>query len=385
MARIERGTVTHAAKSEDSSRATALDGTALDNEAYVSAEFFDSEVKKIFRATWMLAGFAHEVSDAGDSLPVTIGGIPMILVRGRDGEVRAFHNVCVHRGMPLIDKPCRKRAFITCPYHLWTYDLEGRVRNRPHFFRGGEHDISENGRDDVRLAAIRCDSWHDLVFVNLDGKAEPLADFLRPLTERLQHYDLDALNWSRDVEYDIASNWKLIAENHIDALHIFGVHPALNKFADQATRPCTEAFGHLFFGCYSFPDPEKGRGLGMPYFPGLSAKARQEAPWFYLFPNVMGQVYPDQLLVIQLIPESHERTRERVHFYFVGDAAHDDAFEEGRRQAHETYTSVLAEDIPVCEALQRGRVSEGFTGGVLSPFWDKATFELAERVRERLG
>ncbi len=385
MTGIGRRVLTDATKSDDSSRATALDGTALGNEAYVSAEFFDSEVKKIFRATWMLAGFAHEISDAGDSLPVTIGGIPMILVRGRDGEVRAFHNVCVHRGMPLIDKPCRKQAFITCPYHLWTYDLEGRVRNRPHFFRGGEHDISENGRHDVRLAAIRCDSWHDLVFVNLDGNAEPLAEFLRPLTDRLQHYDLDALNWSHDIDYDIASNWKLIAENHIDALHIFGVHPALNKFADQATRPCTEAFGHLFFGCYSFPDPEKGRGLGMPHFPDLPAKARQEAPWFYLFPNVMGQIYPDQLLVIQLIPESHERTRERVHFYFVGDAAHDGAFEEGRREAHETYTSVLAEDIPVCEALQRGRTSEGFTGGVLSPFWDRATFELAERVRERLG
>ena len=77
--------------------------------------------------------------------------------------------------------------------------------------------------------------------------------------------------------------------------------------------------------------------------------------------------------------------RERVHFYFVGDAAHDGAFEEGRRQAHETYASVLAEDIPVCEALRRGRTSEGFTGGVLSPFRDRATFELAERVRERLG
>ena len=385
MTEIEPRIMTQAPKTEDLSLTKALDGTALGNEAYVSAEVFDQEVRKIFRATWMLAGFVHEVPDAGDILPATISGIPMILVRGRDGEIRAFHNVCIHRGMPLADKPCRRQAFITCPYHLWSYDLEGRVRSRPHFFGGGQHDTSKYGREDVRLEAIRCDSWHDLVFVNLDGRAEPLADFLRPLTDRLSHYDLNSLYWSQDVDYDIASNWKLIAENHIDALHIFGVHPALNKFADQATRPRTEAFGQLFFGCYSFPDPEKGRGLGMPHFPGLSAKASQEAPWFYLFPNVMGQIYPDQLLIIQLIPESHERTRERLQFYFVGDAAHDDAFAEGRRQAFKTFTDVLAEDIPVCEALQRGRVSEGFTGGVLSPFWDKATFELAERVRERLG
>ena len=357
--------------------------TGLTNEAYTSPEYYEEETRKIFRKTWMLVGFKHELKHQGDILPKKIGGIPMILVRDKDDEIRAFHNVCVHRGVRLVNKECSKSKLITCPYHKWTYDLKGRVRSRPHFYGGNKHDITKGGRDDVTLRPIRCETWHDLIFANVSGDAEPLEEYLRPLTSRTAEYDVSKVRHANLLEFESNANWKLIAENHIDALHIFSVHPELNKFANQGSRARTDVVeGSVFYGSYQFPNPEEGRGLGLPHYPGLSKEASEHAPWFYLFPNVMGQFYPDQLLIIQLIPEANNFTRDRLSFYFVGDAADDEEHLEARDKAYKTFWDIMMEDVPICEELQLGRESDGFDGGVMSPYWDTATIELAKLARK---
>jgi choline monooxygenase len=141
----------------------------LPNEAFTSQEFFRLEQRRLFARTWVFAGRAGDMSAAGDVCPVEVAGRPLVLVRDRDGEVRAFHNVCPHRGARLVCEPEHGRAVLTCPYHAWTYGLDGGLRSRPHYHGPDRHDPA--GDDRVSLFRAPCVVWHDWIFVNPDGGA----------------------------------------------------------------------------------------------------------------------------------------------------------------------------------------------------------------------
>ncbi|MBT6511580.1 MAG: Rieske (2Fe-2S) protein, partial [Rhodospirillaceae bacterium] len=122
------------------SRPTGDGGTCLPNACYTDAEWLKLENERLFARTWMYAGCLDQLAQPGDAFPTTIGGKPVLLVHGRDGEIRAFHNVCRHRGAVLVDKPCKGLAALTCPYHAWAYGLDGSLRTRLHFDGAGKHD-----------------------------------------------------------------------------------------------------------------------------------------------------------------------------------------------------------------------------------------------------
>ena len=350
------------------------DTVALDlpEGAYGSESFFVREREAVFRGSWVLAGFGYQIPEPGDARPVTVTGLPLLLVRGEMGDVRVFHNVCLHRGCPLIRGPVRRQKRLTCFYHGWAYDLGGRLRARPYFLEGGRHDIVDPEAG-VGLEPVRNAQWSDLIFVNLDGKAVPFEEYTRPMLSRVADYDLSLLRHAdRVLDFDIAGNWKLVAENWLDALHIFAVHPELNDFADQSGRERTEVDGHMFPGVYEFAEPRAGMVLDPSCRRVMSREGANKVWSFFMFPSVFIQVRPDHLVVFDLVPVAPDRTREHIHFYFMGEAANDAENSEARRVVYDAWDAINAQDLGPIEGMQQGRQSTAFRGSLVSPYWDEA-------------
>ena len=221
------------------------------SDAYTSADYLQKEQQTLFTQHWICVGLASDLPHPGDVYPTEVAGMPIVLVRDghrvlptaaqirerspnclQPGTVSAFHNVCRHRGLQLIDKPCNVQGNIRCPYHSWTYKLDGRLKSTPHF--GGYYKNTYEGfsRADKGLIPIRCQLWLDLVFVNLSGDAPPLEGSLQPVIERWSGYDLDLLRREpREIQLQCNANWKLAVENFSESYHLSWVHPALNSLS----------------------------------------------------------------------------------------------------------------------------------------------------------
>ena len=200
------------------------EASGLPNLAYTCPDFFALEQQTVFRNNWVFAGFMHQFSKAGDMQPVEVAGQPVVLVLAEDHSIRAFHNVCRHRGAQLVTEPRNSKKFI-CPNHAWSYSLSGQLIARPHFHGGEQHDVNALDCHRADLVEVRCVTWHDWIFVNLGGEADDFADCIAAITRQLDGYDLNAMVFSDSMEFDINANWKLPIENFIEPYHVFSCHP----------------------------------------------------------------------------------------------------------------------------------------------------------------
>jgi choline monooxygenase len=362
-----------------------VEGSALPNSAYTSDGFFGLEQRTLFRSTWVFAGFVHDLKNTGDVLPVDVAGSPVVLARGEDSVIRAFHNVCRHRGAKLVGEFRSGCKSFVCPNHSWSYSLDGRLLARPHFFGGDNHDINREPRHRADLVPVRCETWHDWIFVNLDGEAMELDQYVQPVSERLQGYDFTALEFAEALEFQIQANWKLAIENFIEPYHVFSCHPWLNSFVGMAERQAPTFDGHVLHCGYEFQKTDPARGEGLPYFPNLPEEARKRGEWFVLFPNFAFEIFPDQVDVFIATPVSTDRSIETIALYFIGAGAHEDQYARGRETVIQNWNDLNAEDIGIIERMQAGRASEGFDGGVLSPYWDPVLQHFARLVYDAVG
>ena len=167
--------------------------SGLPNAAYWSREWLALEQERVFRRSWVFAGADAEIADPGAMKPIEIGGAPLFIVRGRDGVVRGFHNVCRHRGARLVTEPC-KRSSLACPYHAWNYAIDGKLRVRPHFLGPDQTDrFDDGGGEKLDLIPVRTETWNGCIFVNVSGDAQPLDDWLAPLLARTKNYNFPAI------------------------------------------------------------------------------------------------------------------------------------------------------------------------------------------------
>jgi len=366
--------------------APTAEGTGLPNPCYTSEAWLALERERLFARTWMLAGFCHDIPAPGDACPVEVAGMPLLLLRDEAGQVRAFHNVCRHRGAVMVDAPCSGRKILTCPYHGWAYGLDGALRTRPHFHGAGHHDVAGRGNaGGPGLVPVRHAVWHDLIFVDIGGKAPAFEDHWAPFARRTAEYDFSALRFARTLTFDVKGNWKLVHENFFDPYHPPSVHPRLEVFAPITLRHETRADGAWLYNTNAIAEPQEGRGLGMPYYPGLDAKGRLTEWYFHLFPTLDFEIWPDQLAVFQLHPLAPDRTIEHIHLYFIGEGATDPRFEANRQSVYDMWDELNTEDFKIVENIQRARLSPAFDGGALSPYWDPPTQAFARMVAEAVA
>ena len=340
--------------------------------AYTSEAFFALENARIFSGSWVFAGFAHELARPGDVAPITVAGRPVLLVRDAERRIRAFHNVCRHRCLELVDKPGNVGRAIRCPYHSWTYGLDGALHVAP-YFGGRDPRAAPAGFDRGRhgLAPVRSETWRDWIFVNMDGAAPPLGDFIAPLLGRLDGLDLSRMHHLVTIDLgEVAANWKLLVENFIEPYHVQFVHSTTTE------QPLADHYTVNDPGCLGCAVDVSGAATRDDT---LSADSR----FLTLFPNfVFGLYLPDQIGVHLDVPLAPDRTLQRRAIYSLGP---EPAPAERAEQLARLWRDVHREDHAICERLQRGRASAAAAdGGVLSPVWEDSVRSFQELVMSRL-
>ncbi len=340
--------------------------------AYTSEAFFALENERIFADTWVFAGLAHELGRPGDVAPVTVAGRPVLLVRDAARKVRAFYNVCRHRCLKLVEEPGNVGPSICCPYHSWTYKLDGALHLAP-YFGGREPRAAPDGFDRGRhgLVPVKVATWHDWIFVNPSGAAPPFEDFIAPLQGRLQGVDLSRLRHVATIDLgEIAANWKLLIENFIEPYHVQFVHSTTTE------QPLTDHYTVNDPGCLGCAVDVSGGAK-------RTDTLAQDSRYLTLFPNFMFGLYlPDQIGVHLDVPLAPDRTHQRRAIYSL---LPEPVSAERAEQLATLWRNVHVEDQVICERLQQGRVSDVAAGcGVLSPVWEDSVRSFQELVAGRL-
>jgi len=350
----------------------------LPNACYVDDAYFALERERLFARGWTCIGVGADVPRAGDRRPVDLVGWPLLMVRGREGDIRVFHNVCRHRGSILVDAPGQAPT-IRCPYHSWAYDLNGRLLRTPDFGGPGVDEVPSIPKSELGLHAVRSGGWLDFVFVNMSGDAEPLDDWLRPLQERWAHYALDRLRHGGVSDFTVRANWKLATENTMEYYHLPWVHPSLNGYSPTHAHYHCNA-GDRFVGTATRDYRPATAGTPLPQFPDLSAEQRLVGEYPVVFPNLWLGVQVDHVFAMVVYPKAPALTEERLHLYFVGDAAMAPAYAATRAEIVERWRCINQEDIGATERLQAGRAASAFDGGRLSPVQDFASHHFMRAV-----
>jgi glycine betaine catabolism A len=335
--------------------------------AYVSPEVFAWERERFFDASWVCLGRSSDLAEPGDQRAVQVGDEAILLVRGKDSELRGFFNTCRHRGHELL--PCGgpqvNNRFIRCPYHSWAYGLDGRFKSAPNFADrdGWRRDDPENS-----LVQARVEEWGGWVWVNASGDAPPLPEHVGNLAETLEPYELDRLVRMESHDYEIAANWKLIAENYHECYHCTTIHPELCQVTPPDSGAAFEPTGLVVGGSMDLMEHAEtmsldGRSLGVP-FPALDVERRRQVLYLMVFPNMLISAHPDYVMTHRLQPVSEGRTRIECDWLFPPEAGERPGFDPA--YAVEFWDITNRQDWSACEGVQRGAAGKGYRQGPLS-------------------
>ena len=331
---------------------------------FVSEPLFKLELERIFSAQWLCVGHQNDVATSGAYFLRNITGESLIILRDQSEQVRAFYNVCRHRGTRLCEEPQGKlHETLQCPYHAWTYALDGRLVGAPHMDKVDGFNKAEHSLNSVNLAL-----WEGFIFVNLEKNAAPLETMFAPLKNKFTHWNLPKLRSARRIEYDVRANWKLIFENYSECYHCPLVHPALSKLTpyDSAENDLREG---PFLG--GFMPITKGQSLTMSgnacALPVGDIKAEDHHRVFYysIFPNMLLSMHPDYVMVHQIWPQSPERSLILCDWFFHPEAFTAQNFRP--QDAIDFWDMTNRQDWHVCELSQQGIASRAYEPGPYSP------------------
>ena len=362
--------------------------TGLPNLAYTTEAFLQWEREELFSKTWTCIGNACNVPLPGDLKPVGFLGAPLLMLRNQENQVKVFHNVCSHRGNELVWDACSVNKLIQCPYHSWTYDLDGALRATPHVGGTGKNDVEGLDKSKHGLREVRSAVWLDLVFVNLSENAPEFDEFIAPLQKRVdklaspkQFANLNAAKDHGSLTIDFNGNWKLTVENNLESYHLPWVHPDLNSVSKLEDH-------YHFYGEYSYA----GQGsseydhtqITDKHFPLFEGWPEKVVEYPTLYPNVFFGFHCDHYWTRYLEPVTCDRTLDHLQIYYLGDAAESEEFVEERKIRLDTWAKVFNEDIGVVQGMQRGRKSPAFEGGVFTPLMDEPSHHFAKWVASQL-
>ncbi|WP_299193649.1 aromatic ring-hydroxylating dioxygenase subunit alpha [uncultured Erythrobacter sp.] len=360
----------------------------LPNGHYTSHEHFIAERDAVLFRSWCGIGFGKDVPKAGDVHPVAFLGMPLLLVRGREGQLRVFQNVCRHRGTVLVDAPCKVPGnLIRCPYHSWSYRLDGALAATPHLGGPGKNSDPAFDKSDFGLIEIASHVWQDVVFVNISGTAPPFEEYAAKVIERWSEFDHPVHFCGPESAFtiDVATNWKLAVENYCESYHLPFVHPGLNTYSRLEDHYDIIEDGH-FSGqgtrvYRQLAGDEKQR---FPDFPDLTESWATQGEYISLFPNVLLGVHRDHSFAIVLEPDGPGRTREHVSLYYADPKVGDEDWRDLRERNAALWQTVFEEDVASVEGMQRGRSGVKFDGGKFAPAMDRPTHAFHQWIANAL-
>jgi phenylpropionate dioxygenase-like ring-hydroxylating dioxygenase large terminal subunit len=354
---------------------------SMPQKYFVSPESFAEEQEKIFSREWLLVGHQSQIPRSGDFFLATITGESVIIIRDSEFEIRGFFNVCRHRGTRLKEhrageaSSCGHSPAIQCPYHAWTYGLDGRLIGAPHM-----DEVPGFDKGDYPLNAVNLGVWEGFIFVNLSNNPMPPENWFAPLAGKFSHWNIPLLQSAKRVEYDVCANWKLMFENYSECYHCPGVHPQLQKVSpyDSAENDLREG---PFLGGFMKINPGKslsmsGNTCALPIRAGNKELAtaspsgggpdheHQIVFYYSIFPNMLLSLHPEYVMVHQLWPQSPERTLIVCDWLF-----HPDAFARGDfnpEDAIEFWDMTNKQDWHMCELSQQGIASRAYEPGPYS-------------------
>jgi choline monooxygenase len=316
--------------------------------------YFDSDVARqerdrIFRRTWQVVGHRDQVASPGDYFTTQLVGEPILVVRGADHQLRAFYNVCRHRAGPPAEG-CGSRKLFRCIYHGWTYNLDGSLNHATEI-----EGVEGFRADDFALAPVRCEEWFNLVFVNLDRDAPPLADSLGELAPQAQRFPFKSMKLFERRTYEMKCNWKTYVDNYLEGYHLPTVHPGLNRELDFNAYT-VEPYAHHVRQWSPIRGAQPGDAAPRRY---QEASADLTTDYFWAFPNWMLNCYPDNVSLNIVLPVDEETSRAIFEWYLPEKELQGDAAKASVRFSEE----IQLEDAAICEAVQKNLRSRSYQRG----------------------
>lgn len=337
---------------------------ALPAPYYTDPQIFREEIERFFFQSWVCAGRDEFIPNPGDYFLREIAGESMIVVRGAAGAVRAFYNVCRHRSTRMCAAPEGNfGGRIQCPYHGWTYGLDGRLLGAPHM------DVPGFRHDEYPLDEVQIEAWAGHLFLRLDPGRDSLADHLGDLPAKFEPWRMEDLRLARRIAYSVKANWKLAVLNYSECLHCPLLHPALNRLTDYLGADNEAAAGAWLGGSMGFRGDAETMSLDgkrrRACLPGLNEEERRQVFYYYVYPNLMLSLHPDYMMVHTLWPEAVDRTRIVCEWYFHPSEIARPGFVAD--DAIEFWDTTNQEDWRILELSQLGIQSRAYRPGPYSP------------------
>lgn len=349
----------------------------LPNEHYISDAVFEQEKHKVLFNNWSGIGFAKDVPDLGDAMPVDFLGVPLLVLHSNDGKIRVYQNTCRHRGMILVEEKKNIKGVIRCAYHSWCYAHTGELVTTPHVGGPGQNTHADIKRDELGLVEIRSYVWRDVIFVNISGTAPEFTDYAAEAIALWADFEGQPLyhaGGDSGFSFEAKSNWKLPVENYCESYHLPWIHPGLNSYSKLEDHYHIEVAGKFSGqGTTVYRPTISEGGQSFPDFAGLSDKWDAGAEYIALYPNVLFAAHRDHAYALILEPLAKDRTVEHVEIYYASEEALGPEFADLRKANTALWYGVLEEDIFVVEGMQKGRHGVHFDGGRFSPVMDSPT------------
>jgi choline monooxygenase len=319
---------------------------------YVDPRIFELERRTVFARAWQMCGRADQVRVPGQYITCEVAGDPILVVRGADDVLRGFFNVCRHHAAVVMTKTDGTTETLRCPYHGWTYSLDGALIMTPEFAGVRNFDRSANG-----LVPLKTAVWEGWIFVKLISEGPSLEDFLAAdLTQQIRQLTLEKLHWTERRTYKLNCNWKVFVDNYLDGgYHVPHLHRGLNSVLDSGKY--TIETGARFCLQSSPVSTEKADAQ--------TAKVRKgdHALYYWIYPNLMINWYEGVMDTNLVCPRGVDRTEVIFDFYFADIS---EAARESNLASINVSERVQAEDVEICESVQRGLASRAYTAGRLS-------------------
>ena len=316
---------------------------------YFNPEVLQYEREKVFHRTWQVVGHRDQLAKSGDYFSVELAGEPLLLVRGQSHEALGFYNVCRHRAGPPA-QGCGSRKVFRCGYHGWTYGLDGRLLVAPEF-----EGVEAFEPEQFSLRPVRVAEWSDLIFVNLNDDAEPLAAILRGLSAQFVRYPFTEMKLFERRTYEMNCNWKTYVDNYLEGYHLPSVHPGLNRELDYSSYQVEihAAYVRQFSPIRGAPP----RDPATPRYP--ATREDWTTDYFWIFPNWMLNCYPDNVSLNVVLPRGPERSVVIFEWYLPEELLGTEA----ARRAVAFSDEIQTEDAAICEIVQKNLASRSYDRG----------------------